>query len=458
MFNYSDEVIYYLKESKEIANSFNSKYVEVIHLVLAIISHDNNITNILKEYNCDYDSFKKYINKSNKKIDISFYSNNIKRIVDSSLESLKEYKTYLLTEDILFLNILEDNNYELINILNKFNIDVRTLYNQVKDKVLFNECSMLLKYGDVLNNKLSEDERVYGRDKEINNIIEVLARKKKNNPLLIGESGVGKTAIVEELARRIKEKSVPTFLYDYKIISIPISTIVGGSKYRGEFEEKLESIIKECERSKNIILFIDEIHTVIGAGGAEGAIDASNILKPALARSNIKLIGATTKEEYNKFIRQEKAFERRFNIIEIKEPSKSEVKYILSLVKKEYELFHKVIINEDVIDYIINNSKSILPNRFEPDRSIDVLDRVCTYVSINKCDNKLDAIIDNKIKSLKEKDYDKAINLKKKENYLKNNIKYKEVTINDLNSVFKSNIIVKSSSNIGFCKEKRVFS
>ena len=254
---------------------------------------------------------------------------------------------------------------------------------------------------------------VIGREKEIKKIEEILCRRTKNNPLLLGEPGVGKTAIIEGLALYISEGKVPPKLQNKQIISLDMASAVAGTKYRGEFEERMKKLIAEIENNDNIILFIDEIHTLIGAGGAEGAIDASNILKPALARGKIKCIGATTTDEYKKHFEKDKALDRRFQIINIEEPSIEETKNILNKLKPLYEEYHHVIISDDIIDKIITLSDKYIYNRFRPDKQIDILDEVCSKVNIKDTENLIN--LESNLKAIRDK----------KELYIKeNNILY----------------------------------
>ena len=228
----------------------------------------------------------------------------------------------------MLVALLDEGEGIAIRIMIGMDINLDELYDELKVKPqdIKREKLEIMNVGRVLNDKVDEFDEVIGRDKEINHVIEVLLRKKKSNPLLIGPAGVGKTAIVEELARRIKNKEVPIPLLNKKIIDLPMGDLVSGTKYRGEFEERLTKIIKEVIKNKNIILFIDEVHTMVNAGGAEGAINAGDILKPYLARGDLKVIGATTTEEYEKFIAKDKALERRFETILIKEPTLEETK------------------------------------------------------------------------------------------------------------------------------------
>jgi ATP-dependent Clp protease ATP-binding subunit ClpC len=246
-------------------------------------------------------------------------------------------------------------------------------------------------------NKLALEKKVdpvIGREKELSRIIEILSRRTKNNPILIGDAGVGKTALVEELSSRIVNNNVPDFLKEKRIIALDIASLVAGTKYRGEFEERIKKILKELEETEDIILFIDEIHTLMGAGGAEGAIDASNILKPALARNKIKCIGATTTNEFKKYIENDSAFERRFQKVIIEEPNKKELKEILLRLKPIYEAFHNVVIPDFIIDKSIELSKKYLYDRKEPDKTIDLIDEVAAKVSLkeSKKDKKLEKL------------------------------------------------------------------
>ena len=280
---------------------------------------------------------------------------------------------------------------------------------------------------------------VIGRDEEIDRIIQILCRRIKNNSLLIGEAGVGKTAIIEELSRRIEENKVPESLQNKRILSVSMASLVAGTKYRGEFEDRINKMLKEVEEDNSLILFIDEIHTIVGAGGAEGAIDASNIFKPALARGKIKIIGATTTSEYNEFIALDKALDRRFQKIEIKEPNKEKTKDILMKIKTIYESYHNTTISEEIIDYIIELSNKYIYDRNQPDKQIDILDEVCAKTSLKIDKNEKDLIniskeINNvvkaKNKAIIKQDYQEASTLKNKEKQLeikKNNLEMKRI-------------------------------
>jgi ATP-dependent Clp protease ATP-binding subunit ClpA len=313
---------------------------------------------------------------------------------------------------------------------------------------------------------LNKMDPVIGRDKEVNRIIEIVMKKNKCNPLLIGPAGVGKTSIVEEFARRIVNMQVPVKLYNYKVFSLSMASLVSGTKYRGEFEEKVLKIIKIAENS-NVILFIDEIHTLVGAGGAEGAIDASNILKPALARGNIIVIGATTNSEYKKYIENDKALVRRFDLIEIKEPEKEELIHIINGIKSKYEEYHNVKISNEIIDYIIRVSSKYFFYKKEPDRTIDFLDEICSYASslLNKeqlnnikLKKELTNIELSKQQAINNNNYSLAKKYRENEreiestinsNELNSNNKTKKITTEIVNKVLsdKCNIHVKNGKS-----------
>ena len=439
MTNYDNETIKIFKLSEEEAKNLNHPFVGTEHIILGILKSNTEINDVFRQNNVSYELFRKnLITKTyGYKVDNNIiYTPLLKRIIMFS-NNIKD----------IFLKIVEEDEGIGISILNSLDIDVNNIYKTIKSNEKY--------YGINITElaKSNELNTIIGRDKEINNIIEILGRKNKCNPLLIGEAGVGKTAIVEELANRIVRNDIPSFLKNYTILSISMSSLVSGTKYRGEFEEKLEKIIKQVI-NKKVIIFIDEIHTIVGVGGSEGAIDASNILKPYLARNSIKCIGSTTINEYNKTIKKDKALDRRFNKVIINEPSNKEVKDILYGIKNSYELFHNVIINNKSLDYI-QNKASLIKDKYEPDKSIDILDNVCTKASIylksnelNKYKDELNKIIYNKNKCIEINDFKKASYYKKLENSINKKIcKYKP----KINNKFIDKVInINKYNSIGF--------
>jgi ATP-dependent Clp protease ATP-binding subunit ClpC len=462
MNKYSEEVRIALKQSEMEMLNMCHPYVGSEHLLLAILSFNNSIKMVLNTHNITYKKFKKeLINKvgtSNRRSEFIFYTPLLKRIIETASLNAKENSNIEIQLFHLVLALIEESEGIGITILKVMKCNLDQLYKDIS-KIINNKNLLIYELGINLNDlaKANELDKVVGRNKEIERVIEILARKNKNNPILIGEAGVGKTAIVEELSRRIVKGNVPYFLLDKKIISLNLANVISGTKYRGEFEEKLGKIIKELEFSQNIILFIDEVHTLIGAGGAEGAIDASNILKPVLSRGKVKCIGATTINEYSKYIEKDKALDRRFQKILIEEPTIEETKNILLKIKKDYEKFHNVKISDEIINYIVEHGKRYVLDRKEPDKSIDILDEVCAKTNVNINNSEISIIKEKlKIKSkqknkyIKNNDFELASKIKEEENELKMNLmKLKEklnkriVTQDIVKSVIESRTNVK---------------
>ena len=342
--------------------------------------------------------------------------------------------------------MLEEGEGVALRILVGMDVDIDDLYQEFSYKLTqthkkSSHKHLLLEELGVDLNKKAENhvlDPVIGREQEIHRVMEILTRKKKNNPILVGLAGVGKTAIVEELSSRIVRGEVPLSLKNKRIISLDMATLVAGTKYRGEFEERMRKILKEIEENDDIILFIDEIHTLVGAGGAEGAIDASNILKPALARGTLHLIGSTTMDEYKKFIESDSALERRFQKVYVEEPNMEETIHILMNIKSIYEKYHCVTIPDTCIREIVKLSREYIYDRYEPDKSIDVLDEVCARVRLKeskelkkyrKMQESLHQIIDEKKEAIVSQDFKKASKLKSKENQLMDELNTLELTL-----------------------------
>jgi len=380
--NNKDNIDKILKLAEKEMKDLNHPYVGSEHLILALLKNED-IINICDEYNLTYQVFKEelinIIGKSNIKTDTILHTPLLKSIINSSKKDAKENNNGLVTPYHLFVSILECGDGIGVRILLSLGIDLEGIYKDLKKE--FNPIiNTLKKYGKDLS---INDTILLNRDKEIESILEILLRKNKNNPLLIGESGVGKTAIVEGLATKIKNNEIKE-LKGYKIYTLDMSLLLSGSKYRGDFEERLNNVIKETIEQQKVILFIDEIHTIINAGGSEGAIDAANILKPYLSRGEIKIIGATTKDEYNKYIKKDKALTRRFDLIEITEPDYDMTKDILYKLKDNYKKYHNINITNKNIDMILDYTNKYIQDKKNPDKSIDILDSVCSYINLKK--------------------------------------------------------------------------
>lgn len=424
---YSLEISKIFKCAEEEMLSLHHPYVGSEHLLLSLLKNSTTISNIAKKYDLTYESFRKelilVVGSSSKKSTYILYTPLLKRIINLSLDEANEKKEELNALH-LFKALLEEGEGIAIRLLYGMDINLEKLYDELKDNTKKNNKKLeILNIGKDLMDSTDMDEQVIGRDKEISLIIETLIRKNKNNPLLVGDAGVGKTAIVEELVRRIKRKEVPALIQNKKIISLEMGSLVAGTKYRGEFEEKLNKVIKELENNPDIILFIDEIHTIVNAGGAEGAINASDILKPYLARGKIKIIGATTTNEYNRFILKDKALTRRFELIRVLEPKIPETIDILNKIKKSFEKHYNIKISKDNIKDIVELSNKYILDRNNPDKSLDILDSVCAMKEVDSYTiNKIadlrkekENIIKEKETMVKENDFKKALYFHNKE-------------------------------------------
>lgn len=395
---YNSETNKILKIAEKEMLSCHHPYVGTEHLLLSLLKN-KNISKICYKYNLNYYNYKKnllnIIGSATKESKYILYTPLLRLVINKAREnSDKDNKE--LDEYYLLSSLLSYKDGIGYSIVNNMGIDLDALTLELNNQGVLSE------FGTVLNDEATD--KIYLRDKEITNIMEILLRKNKNNPLLIGHAGVGKTALVKELARRIKVGDVPAELKDKKIISVQVSTLISGTKYRGEFEARVNDLIKECIKNKNIILFIDEIHTIMKTGSSEGAIDAGNILKPYLCSGYIKIIGATTISEYNEYIKKDQALLRRFTPIMVNEPSLSDMEFILNKVKKSYEVYYKLKINKNIVNYIISNTDKYMPNLYNPDKSIEVLDTVCSkkildnYVNKSKDMNIKMIDVDNLIK------------------------------------------------------------
>ena len=435
MFNkYSLEISKIFKNAEDLMLELMHPYVGTEHLLLSLLKNDLKIKNICLKYNLTYENFKNelinIVGEASKKSTFILYTPLLKRVINLALEESFERKEKLNSIHLMKA-LIEEGEGIAIRIMYSMKIDLDKLYDEISYKnKIYNKKLEICSIGKVLNDEINENEVVYGREKEIELIIETLIRKNKNNPLLVGDAGVGKTAIVEELVRRINAKKVPYLLQDKKIVMLEMASLVAGTKYRGEFEEKLTRLIKELENNPNIILFVDEIHTIVNAGGAEGAINASDILKPYLARGKVKIIGATTTLEYNKFILKDKALNRRFELIKVKEPSDLETVDIIINIKSSFEKHYNIkITNQNIKDLVALTSKYII-ERKNPDKSIDLLDSVCAMKKvakeniekINYLKNKKDFIVKQKELMVKKNDFSKALEFYNLEQNINNNI------------------------------------
>ena len=371
-----------------------------------------------------------------------------KRVIENSfIEARKLGYDYIGTEHLL-MGILREGDSIAVRILLDLDVELPKLYNEIinvineaedvsresktnnKQNGSFNSTPTLNQFGEDLTKKAKEGklDPVVGRSKEIERVIQILSRRTKNNPCLIGEPGVGKTAIVEGLAQKINLGDVPEILKNKRVVSMDISGMVAGAKYRGDFEERIKKALGEVKKAGDVILFIDEIHTIVGAGSAEGAIDAANILKPMLARGEIQLVGATTISEYRKYIEKDTALERRFSPVTVNEPTEKDTITILKGIRDKYEAHHNVKITDEAIESAVTLSERYINDRFLPDKAIDLIDeasskaRLQTYTepdSLKDMQEEIDRISKDKEEAVRGQKFEKAASLRDEEKALR---------------------------------------
>ncbi len=428
-------------------------YIGTEHILLAIVEDNTSCASILMKkhkltFEKIYSAVKEYSGVGDKsKLSSRDTTPKCRRLLESAYKITKKYGSDKIGTEHLLLAIIEEKECVASKILIKIEADIISVK---ESTVAFLRSSQrgaifaepvteinlpnLSKYGRNISAmaERGEFDPVIGRETETNRLIRILSRRTKNNPCLIGEAGVGKTAIVEGLAERINEGRVPYSLAGKVIYSLDLTSMVAGAKYRGDFEERIKSIMNEVSKNKSVILFIDEIHTIVGAGSAEGAIDAANIMKPELSRGDIQLIGATTLAEYRKYIEKDSALERRFQPVIIEEPSIERTVEIIEGVKDRYEGHHGVKISSEAIREAVLLSERYINDRFLPDKAIDVIDEACAYANIsareNNAENKelRDKIRQTSIerkKAIYDRDFELAINLRELEKLYSDELK-----------------------------------
>jgi len=383
------------------ASQFGSPYIETEHLLLGLLREDKALTNRFLRQHSSVDSIRKQIEghttireKVSTSVDLPL-SNECKRVLAYAAEEAERLSHKHIGTEHLLLGLLREEKCFAAEILHERGLKLQTIREEMQrttqEKVQAQpqrnrESSLLAEFSRDLTQSAMENQLdpLVGRDQEVDRAIQILCRRTKNNPVLIGEPGVGKTAIVEGLAQRIADGEVPSFLADKRILGLDLSLIVAGTKYRGQFEERLKTIMKELMESQNCIIFIDELHTLVGAGSAEGSLDAANILKPALSRGEIQCIGATTPAEYRKSIEKDRSLERRFQAVKVPPPNEEDAKKILGGIKDRYEKFHAVSYTEDAIEFAVSHSNRYIPDRFLPDKAIDLIDEAGARVKLRQ--------------------------------------------------------------------------
>ena len=381
------------------ASQFGSPYIETEHLLLGLLREDKALTNRFLRSHASVESIRKQIEghttireKVSTSVDLPL-SNECKRVLAYAAEEAERLSHKHIGTEHLLLGLLREEKCFAAEILHERGLRLSTIREELarttQEKAApqrQRESSLLSEFSRDLTQAAmdSQLDPLVGREQEVERVIQILCRRTKNNPVLIGEPGVGKTAIVEGLAQRISDGEVPSFLSDKRILALDLSLIVAGTKYRGQFEERLKTIMKELMESQNSIIFIDELHTLVGAGSAEGSLDAANILKPALSRGEIQCIGATTPGEYRKGIEKDRSLERRFQSVKVPPPSEDDAIKIIGGIKDRYEKFHAVTYTDDSVHYAVHHSNRYIPDRFLPDKAIDLIDEAGARVKLRQ--------------------------------------------------------------------------
>ena len=381
------------------ASQFGSPYIESEHLLLGLLREDKSLTNRFLRSHASIESIRKQIEghttireKVSTSVDLPL-SHESKRILAYAAEEAERLSHRHIGTEHLLLGLLREEKCFAAEILRERGLRLSTIREELvrsqSEKVSTSrpkESSLLAEFSRDLTQAAMDNalDPLVGRENEMERAIQILCRRTKNNPVLIGEPGVGKTAIVEGLAQRIADGEVPSFLAEKRILALDLSLIVAGTKYRGQFEERLKTIMKELMENANAIIFIDELHTLVGAGSAEGSLDAANILKPALSRGEIQCIGATTPAEFRKSIEKDRSLERRFQTIKVPPPSEEETVTILFGIKDRYEKFHAVTYTDEALQASVYNSNRYIPDRFLPDKAIDLIDEAGARVKLRQ--------------------------------------------------------------------------
>src|ERR1700739_2403324 len=429
------------------ASQYGSPYIETEHLLLGLLREDKALANRFLRTHGSIESIRKEIESRitvRERISTSVevpLSQECKRILNYAAEEAERLGHKHVGTEHLLLGILREEKCFGAEILAERGLRLSSLREELArsagEKVQVNrpkETSLLAEFSRDLTQAALEGQLdpLVGRDKEVERVVQILCRRTKNNPVLIGEPGVGKTAIVEGLAQRIADSDVPPFLADKRILSLVLSLIVAGTKYRGQFEERLKTIMKELMENQNSIIFIDELHTLVGAGSAEGSLDAANILKPALSRGEIQCIGATTPAEYRKSIEKDRSLERRFQAVKVGAPSENEAVRILQGVKPRYEKFHMVNYVDEAIESAVYLSNRYIPDRFLPDKAIDLLDEAGARVKLRQAtlpsemtdiQRRIKFIVARMESAISSKDFEKAEHYKNQEQLERENLR-----------------------------------
>lgn len=457
--------------ANDVAQELGHNYIGTEHLLYGLVKEDTGVASkVLQNQNVTPDAvlqeIEELIGKEEPtKTEIAGFTPRTKRVIENAFrEARKLGSDYIGTEHIL-IGIMREGDSVAVRIMLDLEVNPQKLYNEIvkvinedeniggqqenkktsKNMGSFNQTQTLNQFGTDLTKQAEEGklDPIVGRKEEIERVIQILSRRTKNNPCLIGEPGVGKTAVVEGLAEKIVQDDVPEMLKNKRVVTIDISSMVAGAKYRGDFEERIKKCLNEVKKAGDVILFIDEIHTIVGAGSAEGAIDAANILKPLLARGEIQLIGATTLNEYRKYIEKDAALERRFSPVTVNEPTSEDTIEILKGIRDKYEAHHNVKITDEAIKASVNLSVRYINDRFLPDKAIDLIDeaasraRMRTFTapdSLKELEQKIEETKNEKDEAIRTQDFEKAATLRDEERILREKLEQEQNKWKDKNT------------------------
>ena len=463
--------------ARDTAFRLSHNYIGTEHLLMGLLQVNGVAKKVLGENGVSVEKILELVNqlispsKGVEMIDAGNFTPRSKRILEQSYKEAARLKASLVGTEHILIALIKEPDCIAIRLLNTLGVNIQKIYidilaasgidlNAAKNEYVAGKSKAKGKASatptlDQYSRDLTEYARegkldpVIGRETEIQRVVQILSRRTKNNPCLVGEPGVGKTAVAEGLAIKIIEGNIPDTIKDKRVVTLDLSGMVAGSKYRGEFEERIKKVINEVISSGNVLLFIDELHTIIGAGGAEGAIDASNILKPSLARGELQIIGATTREEYRKYIEKDAALERRFQPVVVEEPSESEAVQILFGLRDKYEAHHKVRITDDALEAAVKLSSRYINDRYLPDKAIDLMDeaaskvRLSTFTTsprIKELEEEIKTLEEEKEKAIKQEAYERAGEIKRQQEEVKEELE-KEKVLEDKNKQEKQLIV-----------------
>src|SRR5213083_1992110 len=455
MNNFTPRAQQVLALARKEADRFNHNYVGTEHLLLGLIKLGQGVAvNVLQKMGLDLETVRMEVEKQvgsgpeTKMVGNIPYTPRVKKVLALAGKEAKALNhSYVGTEHIL-LGLLREGEGVAARVLKSLEIDIERTRNEILKELDPNftpseveeggeptskkdvKTPALRAFGRDLTElaKKGELDPVIGRHNEIERVIQVLCRRTKNNPVLIGEAGVGKTSIAEGLAQEIASGNVPELLRDKRVVTLDLALMVAGTKYRGQFEERIKAVMDEIRRSKNVILFIDELHTIVGAGSAEGAMDASNIIKPALSRGELQCVGATTMNEYRKYIEKDAALERRFQTILVEAPTVDEAIQILKGLRPKYEEHHKIDLTDKALESAVRLSDRYITGRFLPDKAIDVMDEAGSRARIGamtrppdveSLTKEIEAVCASKEKAIAEQHFEEAAKFRDQEKQLR---------------------------------------